>query len=106
MPPLFLLLFVVLFLIGMLAGAIFQLKPLMGSVVPAFIVTGALFLTDWDFTIDARAIFEFFFPAFLCSLRWALFKPISALMELELMEEAHAHANHVATAPTAMVPVC
>jgi hypothetical protein len=35
-----------------------------------------------------------------------LFKPISALMELELMEEAHAHANHVATAPTAMVPVC
>ena len=72
MPPLFPLLFVILFLIGMVAGAIFQSTLLMGSVIPAFIATGALFLTDWDFTIDARAISEFFFYAFLLALSGAL----------------------------------
>ena len=72
MPPLFPLLFILLFLVGAGAGAAFRARPLAGAIIPASLATGALLLTDWDFTIDARAITEFFLPAFLFALSGAL----------------------------------
>ena len=72
MPPLFPLLFALLFLVGAGAGALFRTKPLAGAVMPASLATGALFLTDWDFTIDTGAIAEFFLPAFLFAVSGGL----------------------------------
>ena len=72
MPPLFPLLFVLLFLVGASGGGLFRARPLTGAIIPASLATGALFLTDWDFTVDTGAIAEFFLPAFLFALSGAL----------------------------------
>lgn len=72
MPPLFPLLFVLLFLVGAGAGALFLARPFTGAIIPASLATGTLFLTDWDFTIDTRAVDEFFLPAFLFAVSGGL----------------------------------
>ena len=72
MPPLFPLLFVSVFIVGAIAAALSRFGLVATAFAPAALVTGALFFTDWDFTVDVRAVLQFFLPAFLFALTGGL----------------------------------
>jgi hypothetical protein len=71
-PPLFPLLFAVVFVIGLGAGFCTKWRILTIALAPSVLLTAALFLTDWDFTVDLGAVLEFFLPAFLCAFTGGL----------------------------------
>lgn len=72
MPPLFPLLFAVVLSIGLGAGFWTKWPILAIALAPSVLLTAALFLTDWDFTVDLGAVLEFFLPAFLCAFTGGL----------------------------------
>lgn len=72
MPPLYPLLLLIGLLIGLPLAAFSKLGWLITAFTPAALLTGALLLTDWDFTVDLRALLYYFLPAFLFALAGAL----------------------------------